>query len=377
VTPRASGRAKSRFASLACVASIVAASAIACAPNRGATYPAAFAAAQRAETAGRYSEAAAKYDAAAKEAIRDRDRDYARYLAGLMLLRAGNAHDAVARLDEIAASSNEHAAEAAFQAASTRIKNGDADRGWNDMEQVLARFPSHGIAHSALRRIVAHKDETIGKSGALEWLRAQSKGPLGSSESGELASYLIAEHLAAADDFAGAHDQYLATATRWPYPYGALWDDSLWFAMEMDEKLARPAHGIEHLERMLLERETTTLVGSYQRPRMTPALFRIGTIYAKDLHDHDKARAAYHRLYAEFTTSKLRDSALWFEAALWAEDGDTKTSCARLGTLASDFPDSRYVPCAIDKCPAIKRSEKSKAPKECHPYLLRADRTPG
>ena len=41
---------------------------IACAPNHGPAYPAKFAEAQRTETAGRYAEAAAKYDAAAKEA---------------------------------------------------------------------------------------------------------------------------------------------------------------------------------------------------------------------------------------------------------------------------------------------------------------------
>jgi hypothetical protein len=45
--------------------------------------------------------------------------------------------------------------------------------------------------------------------------------------------------------------------------------------------------------------------------------------------------------------------------------------CDRLDTLASDFPDSRYVPCAIEKCPSIKRSSKSKAPKTCHAYLAR------
>jgi len=291
------------------------------------------------------------------------------------MMRAGNVRDAVARLDEVAAGASENAAEAAYQAASARIEGGDADRGWRDMEQVVVRYPSHGIAHAALRRVVAHKDEASKRAG-LDWLRGVAKGPLGSSEVGELISYEIATHLAALDDFAGAHDQFLATAERWKYPYGALWDDSLWNAMEMDKKLGRPAHGIPHLEAMLGERETTSLVGSYQRPRMSPALFRMGLIYARDLHDREKARGAFHRLYTDFTTSKLRPDALWFEAALWAEDGDTKTQCARLETLANDFPDSRYVPCAIDKCPSIKRSEKSKAPKTCHPYLLREDRIP-
>ena len=349
----------------------------ACAPNHGPTFPGAFAAAQRAETAGRYAEAAARYDAAAKEAVKERDRDYARYLAARMLLRAGNNRDAVARLDEVASASppTEHSAEAAYQAAAARIENGEAERGWRDMDQVLVRFPSHGIAHSALRRVVVHKDETD-KRATLEWLRAQAKGPLGSSEVGELVSFQIADHLVTLEDWGGAHDQYLETAARWPYPYGSLWDDSLYHASEMDEKLARPAHAIADLERMLFERETTSLVGSYHRPRMSPALFRIGVIYARDLHDRVQARAAFHRLYTDFTTSKLRPDALWYEASLWADEGDTKTSCARLETLAGDFPHSRYVPCAVEKCPKLKPSETSKAPKACHPYLLKPERLP-
>lgn len=359
-------------------AATIAAAAIACAPNHGATFPSAFASAQRAETAGRYAEAAAKYDAAAKEAIRVRDRDHARYVAGLMLMRAGNTRDGVARLDEIAAASppTEGSALAAYQAASARIEAGEADRGWRDMELVVTRFVASGIAHAALRRIVLHKDETGSKRATLDWLSAQAKGPLGSSAVGELVSYQIAEHLAALEDWATAHEQYLATATRWPYPYGALWDDSLFHASEMDEKLGRHAHAIEDLERMLAERETTSLVGSYQRPRMSPALFRIGVIYATGVKDREKARAAFHRLYSEFKTSKLRADALWYEASLWAEDGDAKTSCARLETLASEFPDSRYVPCAVEKCPSVKPPEKSKAPKACHPYLTRPGRLP-
>jgi hypothetical protein len=112
-------------------------------------------------------------------------------------------------------------------------------------------------------------------------------------------------------------------------------------------------------------------MGSYERPRYIPAILKIAKIYEEKLNDRGKAREALHRLYAEFTTSTLRDDALWREAELWRKDGDTGKMCDRLDTLASDFPDSRYVPCAIDKCPSIKRSSKSKAPKTCHAYLLR------
>jgi hypothetical protein len=73
----------------------------------------------------------------------------------------------------------------------------------------------------------------------------------------------------------------------------------------------------------------------------------------------------------QFTTSTLRDDALWREAELWRKDGDSEKMCDRLSTLADDFPDSRYVPCVVEKCPKVKRSSKSKAPKTCHPYLVR------
>ena len=92
------------------------------------------------------------------------------------------------------------------------------------------------------------------------------------------------------------------------------------------------------------------------------------------MHDRARGRAAFHRLHDEFATSKLRPDALWFEARLWDEDGDAKSACDRLATLANEFPDSRYVPCAIEKCPAVKLADKSKAPKACHPYILRAER---
>ena len=67
----------------------------------------------------------------------------------------------------------------------------------------------------------------------------------------------------------------------------------------------------------------------------------------------------------------MRDDALWREAELWRKDGDTSTACDRLATLASDFPDSRYVPCTSLRCPSVKRPAKSKAPATCHEYLLR------
>jgi tetratricopeptide (TPR) repeat protein len=365
-----------RLAPIAGVA-LALASAAGCAPNHGTAFPPAFAAAQRAETAGRFLEAASDYEAAAKVATRSRDRDEASYLAGLLWIRGGNRRDGVARLDSIAnaATPVEHSAEAAYLAANERIAAGDDVRGWSGVADVVTRFPNSGVAHIALRRVLERKDATDGVPASLVYLRALATGPVGSSEVGEMVSFQIAEHLATSGDATGARDQFLATATRWAYPFGAFWDDSLWRASEIDEALGRYPEAVADLDRMLRERETTTLVGSYQRPRMSPALFRIGVLYATRLHDRPRARDAFHRLYVEFTTSSLRARAAWMEAKLWREDGDEAKACDRLSTLVGDNPDSRYVPCAMESCTAIKRPAKSGAPTACHAYLARDDGT--
>ena len=53
----------------------------------------------------------------------------------------------------------------------------------------------------------------------------------------------------------------------------------------------------------------------------------------------------------------------------WQRRGGTKLLPSQLATLAGDFPDSRYVPCAVAVCPGAARPRKSAAPLECHPYI--------
>jgi hypothetical protein len=122
---------------------------------------------------------------------------------------------------------------------------------------------------------------------------------------------------------------------------------------------------------MLAERESSWLVGSYERPRYEPAMVRLCALARDRLHDHARARACFEKLYRDFGTSELRDDALWEEARLFREDGDPISSCRRLAGLVSDFPDSRYVPCAVAACPGVTRPKKSLAPLACHPYIAR------
>jgi tetratricopeptide (TPR) repeat protein len=344
-------------------------------PSRGAAYDRAYAAAQRAESAGRLEEALAAYDRAAEAAKRPRDRDQARWSACDVLSRADRVADAVTRLDAVAADgTSEHQAEAAYRAAALRIEHGEADRGWHDLEQAVRRFPTHGVAHVAVRRLVDHADATSTQAG-LEEVRALDRD-LGKTELQQLTAYLAARHVEQLGDDAGALAAYKQIADRWPYPHGSFFDDALWYASLLDEKAGRTQAAVDDLERLVAVRETTSLMGSYERARYVPSMLRIGALYAGPLHDHERARATYHRLYADFAHSTMRARALWQEAALWKQDGDATKACDRLATLVHEFPDSRYVPCAAAACPGVQRASSSGAPKECHAYIERGDRAP-
>jgi tetratricopeptide (TPR) repeat protein len=342
----------------------------ACEPAYGEAYVLAFAEASRAEGAGRLAEAVRAYDKAGEVAVRARDRDEARWDAAETVAREGHIEDARRRFAAIAGDPrSEHEAEAAYRIALLEIESGDAEQGWSDLDEVARRYPSHGVAHIAVRHLVDHADEQ-GPQASLDELRSLEHA-LDPTELAPLVAFLIARHLEAIGDDVAALSAYRRIADRWPYPFGAFFDDALWYASFVDDKLGHPQAAIDDLERLLRERETTFIVGSYERARYAPALMRVGELYRDRLHDDAKARAAFHRLYSEFANSTMRDDALWQEAALWHQDGDVRTACERLGTLVKTFPDSRYVPCAIQQCVDLRRPSASVAPTECRAYLTR------
>ncbi len=343
---------------------------VGCGGSAPRAYPRAFAEAERAETAGRFAEASAGYDRAAKDAPNAREKAHAEYAAATTLARAGDIAGATTRLERIAYATppTEHSGRALYDLARLRVAHGDEERGYADFERLVFTFSNDGLARPALRHVLAHKDGTLGAKATSAWLEDAEK-KLAGSELEETCAYQLASRAQAAGDDEAAHASYLRIADKWPYPRGRTWDDSLYRAAEIDVKRGKPAEAIEHLERMLDEREESSLMGTYQRPRFTPALLFVAAIYRDKLNDHDRARAAFHRLYADFTTSPFRDDALWEEAKLFRQDGDTSSACSRAASLVSDFPDSRYVPCAVEDCPSVKRPAKSRAPKTCPAYV--------
>jgi TolA-binding protein len=342
----------------------------ACGPNHGTSYAQAMAEASRAESAGRYVDAARTYDAAARAARIDRDREHAQYLAAMMSKRSGDDTAATGRLRTLASSTSKTAPiEAAeFQLAEMALTRGDASAGLLAMERFFVKHPSSGLARPALMRVLRDRDNRSNPKETLAYLRGLET-ILGASELGETIAYEAALRLVAIGDTRSARDAFVAVVARWPYPGGKLFDDALFRASELDEALEDYVAAVTHLQEMLRERETTTFLGSYQRPRYSLALMRIAHLYRDRLDDRVRAREALHRIYVEFTTSTLRDDALFEEAALFREDGDPKKACLALVSLVRDFPDSRYVPCAVELCPDAKRPTNSKAPVSCSAYL--------
>ena len=341
----------------------------ACAPNRGAAFDRSLADARQAHHDGRFDAAAASFEDASKNAKLPRDAVYARYEAALAWARAGDVARAASELRAIATTkpANDYSAQAAYKAAELARANDEA-AGLHELEAVVVEFPQSGVAQVSLAHLLRHDDDAGPEAGLahLERLAPRVKG----TKVEEKVLYERAKRLDALGRTEAARDAYLEVASKWPYPFGGFNDDALYRAGEMEEKLGHPKEAIAVLERLLSQREVSSFVGSYERPRYVPAILRIAQIY-ENTGERGKARAALHRLYADFQTSTMRADALWREAELWRKDGNAGTACDRLSTLAGDFPDSRYVPCASMKCPAIKRPSKSKAPTTCHEYLLR------
>ncbi len=343
----------------------------ACAPpEHGAAYVRAFAEGERAESAGRYADAALRYDEASRAARLARDRAHALHAAGLMRERAGDRAGARADFEALADAGprSEEAALAAYEAARMAIDHGDGEAGWRAMESMLLRFPDDGVARSALHRLLAHEDETKSGGGTLALL-ARLEQTLGTTERGEEIAYEIALRLDREGKTREARDAFVALSVRWPYPHGTLFDDALYRASLLDERLGCYDEAIADLRKMLAVREASWFTGSYERPRFDAAQMRIAELYEERLHDDAHAVAELHKLYTDFRTSLLRDHALWKEAAILERGGDHRRHCERLAALVHDFPDSRYVPCAEARCPGVARPKTSKAPMACRHYL--------
>lgn len=337
----------------------------ACAASPSRAYREQWATAQRAYAHGRYSEAAAAWDRAAHLAGDDSDRVEAMYRRAASLKRAGRWQHAADAYDKLlrTAPRSARAARAAYERALLELAHGDRARARDLFEQVPRDHPSSALASRAVDRALSLIADDTEKLAYLTLSVQREPG----TELEEYARYRRARLLDTMGDIEGAYAEYLDLAARFPYPDGPHWDDSLWYAAQIDRRRGRYERAIALLDRMLLSRERSHFAGSYERSRYSEAAFRIAEIYRDDLHDRARARRRFERFYDEHRTSRMRDDAKWEEARLSRALGDTARACEAIGTLAADYPESRFVGCGPLLCPSMPPVPG----KECHDYIAR------
>jgi tetratricopeptide (TPR) repeat protein len=340
-----------------------------CAPSIPDAFARPFAAGQRALSAGRYDEAARSFDAAAAHATRVKDRDEARYLEARAKQRSGRFDDARATYDRLIADSptGPRAARADFDRAELEIDRGDAERGFSMLREAVLRHPNHGVARAAFTRLLRRERTAGGDARVVAWLDAVAP-KLAKTELAQQIEYDRALALHGLGQKQEARDALVATAAAHPYPFGALTDDALFRASEIDEELGHYAEAVADLRKLLATRESADTMGSYERPRDPEAQLRLALLYRDRLGDHAAARRALDELVRDYPTSILRDDALFQAARLAHDDGDARDACSLVERLVKDFPDSRFARCGGALCPG---AEPPKGARACPDYILR------
>ncbi|MCC6213646.1 MAG: tetratricopeptide repeat protein [Polyangiaceae bacterium] len=343
------------------------AAALGCAPTLPESFVLSRAAAERAYSAGRYEEAAEHWRHAAQAADRPKDRNEARYREAAALRRAGRHGEADALLEALArATRAARAPRASYDRALALLHRGDERAAHAELERLLVAHPDHSFAALAAKKLIERARADGGAvAGLAEATRLRSL--VGDVAVVERLEYEAAGDLEALGRLAEARDRFLDVARRYPYPTGALWDDSLWHASLLEERLGDPRRAIAHLRRMLAQQEASSMSGSYERPRYSQARFRIAELYRDRLDDPARARREFRALLERHPTSLLVDDALWQEALLARRAGDTRAACDALAALTKHSPDSRYVACGPLLCPAL-----TPPPGECRDYLRRS-----
>lgn len=343
----------------------------ACAPNVGEAFLQAKASADRARAAGRYEEAARGYREAAEKAQRRRDRDEALFLEAGIHQRSGNLREAAEVYRSLISESpnGERAPRAHYELAWIEIESGGENEGYAKLKDALLAHPRAGVARRALGRYLDFLDESQGERASLLFLEETLARGGDDPALGENLLYERAKRLESLGELAAARDSFLDCARRYPYPFGSLFDDALFRASLIDERLGRYEAAIEHLEELLKYREVSTLNGSYERARYAEAQMRIAELYRDKFGDSASARRAFHKLYSDHETSLLRDDALWEEAKLALLDGDTKAACERVELLVRDLPESRYAACAHLLCEGARPPERAD---DCRAYIARS-----
>jgi tetratricopeptide (TPR) repeat protein len=326
------------------------------------------AAAERSYAAGRYQEAARHWKNAAEHAASPGWARKARHRQAMSLLRGGDWQAARTVLRQLAREKGSLASRASYDLALLELEHGPSSAGTARLRQLIVGDPGSNVAGIALRRYLSLFRDSGGAAAVVNEIH-NLLPTLTNTGLDEPLRFELARQLAAMNQLEPALEAYLELAERHPYPRGAHWDDALWHAAGIEERLGRPKQAIAYLERMLSVREGSDFVGSYERPRYGQARFHLAELIRDQLHDPARAREEFWRLFKRHPNSLLRDDALWEAAKLARAQGDEAGTCSLLRTLLEALADSRYATCAPLLCPSLSNATSNE---RCAPYIARS-----
>ncbi len=279
--------------------------------ERGDRYLDAMAAADRDHSAGRDEAAIADWREAADAAERRVDRDEAEHRAALSLRREGRLDEALALFSEIAARRpiSRRTVRAMFEVARIQREQGHRDEANAGLRAILLEHPGDGQASRALRTLIADLREHEGDDAAVMLLveldAAVRETDLGDDVLTDLAQ-IHREH-GRRDEARSLYERIVAEHA---YPRGQRWDDTFMRLADMAEEDGDHEGAVRYLERMIDPHALGLPPGSYTLPHMPDGALRIAHILRDEIHDVDRAAAAFRRMHDAFPTSLLRDDAL-------------------------------------------------------------------
>jgi tetratricopeptide (TPR) repeat protein len=294
--------------------------------------------AERHQHHGRLEQAAAAYAKAAAAAERRVDRDEALYRESRVRARMKDFERAVALCDLIASTKppSRRTLRARLDGARYRLQLSQNESAELALMQLLNDAPESGEAKSALRLLLALHTSGDDDGAAYAFVRSlRERVPPGHLD--EVLSFREAELLVAL----GRRDEAQAALTRqvarYPYPSGHYWDEALSLLADLALERGDPRAAIDFLQRMLAERESAFLIGSYTRSLFPKSALRIARIYRDQLSDKEAAVSAYRNARQYFPKSRIVDDALVEEGELELARGERERGCTLLREAVQSF----------------------------------------
>jgi tetratricopeptide (TPR) repeat protein len=284
---------------------------------------------------GRIDEAASSYGEAARTAERRVDRDEAEYRQARSLVRLERREEAIVMLDAIARRRpiSRRTVRARFDAALIRRELGREAEAQEAFRWIIETRPGDGPAG---RSLVLHLASYPDDRARITFLR-ELYDRVGESDLGDDILFLAAELHVAASERAEAIALFERLVHDHPYPHGQRWDDTLFRLADLADDAGDHVLAIAHLRRILEFYEPTVVPGSQTLPRMPEARMRIARTYRDHLRDWVRAAEEFRAVYRQFTTSLLRDDALYELGVMWLDAGERAEGCSALRQVADEF----------------------------------------